>query len=85
MKKLMKYDSNEDRIDVENIKHLSDTEQAEIIHCGTFKHVGGHKLLNACTFFFSWHMKKSKLPKNYLYRKGSFEGCGQFFPQPPPP
>ena len=30
-------------------------------------------------------MKKSKLPKNYLYRKGSFEGCGQFFPQPPPP
>ena len=22
-------------------------------HCGTFKHVGGHKLLYACTFFFS--------------------------------
>ena len=31
MKKLMKYDSNEERIEVENIKHLSDTEQAEII------------------------------------------------------
>ena len=23
------------------------------IHCGTFRHVSGHKLLNACTFFFS--------------------------------
>ena len=23
------------------------------VHCGTFKHVGGHKLLYACTFFFS--------------------------------
>jgi len=22
-------------------------------HCGTFRHVSGHKLLNACTFFFS--------------------------------
>ena len=22
-------------------------------HCGTLNHVGGHKLLNACTFFFS--------------------------------
>ena len=30
-------------------------------------------------------MNKSKVPKDYLYRKGSFEGWGQFFPHPFPP
>ena len=54
-------------------------------HCGTFMHVGGHKLLNACPFFVSWQYKKWKLPKDYLHREGSFEGCGQFFAPPPPP
>ena len=54
-------------------------------HCGTFKHVGGHKLLKACPFFVSWQIKKSKLPKDYLHRKGSLGGCGQFFPPHPPP
>ena len=56
-----------------------------LVHCGTFKHVGGHKLLKACPFFVSWQIKKSKLPKDYLHRKGSLGGCGQFFPPPPPP
>ena len=30
-------------------------------------------------------MNKSKLPKDYLYMEGSFEGWGQFFPNPLPP
>ena len=69
------------------MQSLSDTGLPYYLtsHCGTFKHVGGHKLLKACPFFVSWQIKKSKLPKDYLHWKGSLGGCGQFFPPPPPP
>ena len=76
-------DSWKDQI-VRRASRQSDRQSGQI-HCGTFKHVGGHKLLKACPFFVSWQIKKSKLPKDYLHRKGSLGGCGQFFPPPPPP
>ena len=38
-------------------------------HCGTFKHVGGHKLLNACTFFLLTH-EKIKDTQKLLIQEG---------------
>ena len=64
--------------------HFGPSVQDAPMCCGTLKNVGGQKHLNACTFYFSWYMNISKLPKDYLYREGSFEGWEQFVPHPLP-
>ena len=38
---------------IDNKCYTFKTVSGMLTHCGTYKHVGGHKLLYACTFFFS--------------------------------
>ena len=56
------------------ISDQRDTMQNQILvpmasHCGTFKHVGGHKLLNACIFFLLTN-EKIKVTQRLLIQGG---------------
>ena len=54
-------------------------------HCGTFRHVSGHKLLNACTFFSLDTWTNQSYPKITYTGRVHLKVGDNFFPNPLPP